>query len=283
MCRNGHESDLVVVGARLYFFIWRTNMLIADNWMWAQDSEGGFKPKDRLNSWPSEKLVDELADSVSTYLGKGDLSSVDFNSFNQLVLDFDPRALHMYNSIIDLAELFILFHEYQHVRDMPSLLPPNIQLLQRPSLPQERAANWNREQMTDMESAMILFISATRQMMDIGLNLPKAKMTAAGLVFSGADAALHTLKVLEKVRYGEISQKEAETGFEFRGHPPAQLRRAALSQLCRYLCLTSMDESAWMIVSSSIASLALTRDKLFDAFFTSRPSFVAGIRFQGSF
>lgn len=281
-CQNGHIRPLVVVGARLYFFIWRANFLVADYWTLTDKLYEGLIPKPNADLWPNENLINELEEAVSIYFGKGDLSSANFTKFNQLVSTIHPIPSLVYTWIVDMAELFILFHEVQHVFPSPPNLRVNLQLSGESNISSTRQAKWLEEEKADVNSAYFLLISATDYLQKtFGLSLADAKKVAAGTVFSGADAALHTLAMLEKIRYGEISIEDAATRSEYRTHPPSFQRRNTLSQACKILCLNIAGEEMWNIVRDSVAAEMIARDKLFNTFFASRKDFITKIRNGG--
>jgi len=278
-CSNGHLRYLIAIGKRLYFFIWRTNMLVAD--YWKLDKNLAYVPKERGEPWPSRDILEEYAAAVEMYFGGKELSGATFDKFNQVVSDSHPAAQLLYQQVVDMAELFVLFHEFLHAAPPP----PNLEVSFVPDLvgydilKENRRARWLDELNRDANAINLLWIAATDQLeKTLGLSMPDAKKAAAGLVFSGSIAALNTLLELERIRHGEVSEERAATDLEWRNHPPAELRTNLISQFQQGLARVWLDEPTWQMIRESVASMAHVRDDLFDGFLATNQDIVAGVR-----
>ena len=273
-CANQHKRMLIVVGMRLYLFIWRTNMLVADAWELDETRELVLKED---TDWPSKVALDELADSVLQYFGVSDLADTDFQRFNASVFSAHPVALLMQTEIVNMAEFFVLCHELQHV------IPISQRALHFPiqsdeSLPPDRADSWLEELQADADALYLLLVAAIESYKTrFNLPLEKAKEVAALTVFSGADAAMHALQTLERIRIGNVSQDRWGEAM-FRTHPPADYRLKFLSLVGNSLGQYCLNSSSWELVRHSIASLSHVRQQLFDGFLEQRGDIVSEVR-----
>lgn len=278
-CSNGHQRYLVAIGKRLYFFIWRTNTLVGD--YWTLDKDLAYVPRVRDKPWPGPEIVEEYATAVETYFGGKDLSGATFDKFNQIFIGSHPAAKLLYQQVVDMAELFILFHEFLHAAPPPPNLAvtfvPN--LVGYDTLKGNRRARWFDELNRDANAINLLWIAATGQLnKSWGLSMPDAKKTAAGLIFSGSIAGLSTLMELERMKYGEVSPERASTDSVWSAHPPAEVRRNLISQFHQGLARRHLDEPTWQMIRDSVASMAHARDVLFDELIATRPDTVPRVR-----
>jgi hypothetical protein len=276
-CRNGHERFLVVISSRLYFFVWRVNMLLSDFWV-AKDTDS-LEAKTFLSSWPSSNLVNEVTDSISIYFGKGDLDSAYFKSFNEILANSALKAFVLYSYAVDLAELFFLFHEFQHYLPSPPGLAANLTIEPDLLVSPERQAKWMQEYKADANAVKILMISVTDIFnKKIGLPLNEAQRTAAQIVFFGADTALHALAVLEKICYGDPSHANAGKSYMYRTHPPAQFRQINLGRYEQAFWVATFGDSSWEEIRKDVSAMIIPREKLFNTFFSSKTDVVNNIR-----
>ena len=274
-CAQGHSTHLVIVGTRLYFFIWRVNMLLAS--YWDLDENGVLVPKEPTTPWPPAELIDQLATAVRMYFGHEELSAAGFGEFNEVVLGSHPFAAWTYTMMVEIAELFLLCHEFHHIE------PGGIHVVLPSDLPvsTDRLGRWQTEVMCDSNSVYVLLIAATQALAEqFGLSGPDARMSAAGLVVTGADAALHTLVNLERTRYGDVSLERASSDRAFELHPPASIRRDWFSVFSRDLVVRElgMDDATWTVFRDSVASQAHIRDQLFEEFMRTRHEVVTEAR-----
>jgi hypothetical protein len=267
-CLKGHKSDLVVLGKRLYFFIWRVNMLMAD--YWTVDKTGDLVGKYPDQAWPTDTALNELDRAVHEYLGEESLT-LTFQDLNQMFDRSHPISQLMYVMAVDMSELFVLFHELLHVIPAPPGLRVNIEM------PAAGTTNfrpdWIHELQADANAEFLLWVTATAFFNDVfKIPLVEAKKAAAVTVFYGADAALDALRVLEQIDCGEISVEAAVSHPSFHKHPPASYRRDFLSNVSRTLILNGMDKTSWDEIANNMASMIEVRQRLYDKFFALKPA-----------
>ncbi len=257
---------------------------------WARYS-GGIEDERRLSylhplsgstQWPREEHLEQVRIAVDMYFGNSPfLGTEGLADFNRQMFNLTtaPSVEHLYT--VDFAELFVVFHEIQHHMTLPHLpgMPIHFQV-QLPSdleITPKRRSSWMTELNNDINSLCTIFMSAASVFMTkFSMSPADAKMQAACLVCAGADAALHTLQILEERRYGKVSLQAAATRGEYVGHPPSAFRRNILS-VAAYSLVTGKSSDAlfrrelpesWMMVAQNVQSHMALLDKLFAAYET---------------
>jgi hypothetical protein len=262
-CSSNHESYLIAINERLYYFIWRVNLINAGYW---KIEEKTLVPVDD-NNWPSSSHIEQLKIAMDVYLGSKPLSAIGFDEFNKMFFGKHIIIQMLYKHVVDLAELFIILHECSHIFPLPDI---NIKI----ELPHDfdgidsrRKQKWLEEMKADASATYALFLSAFGYYSE-HFKLPKneAYSTAAGIAFSAIDAVLHTLSVVETKRFGEVGAEQAMTDFMWASHPPAILRRNTFGFASQLLAQRVLGTKEWEKVRHSVSSMNYARQKLFDEY-----------------
>lgn len=226
-------------------------------------------PKKQRGPWPSPKLVNQLERAVRLYFSKDDISKEDFNEFNKIVLSSHRRVASMYAFIVELAELFVLLHEFMHHAPPPDkfrmLIKPSGEL----NIPESRRKQWLKEVQADVDSFTWLYISTCRYFIEKGYPILDARKSALSLVFSATDAVIDTILLLERIKYGPNSLEQATTDWNHRTHPPAIFRRYVFGHMSKKFALSMLPKPAeahWLDIRNSVASLNHVRGQLFETF-----------------
>lgn len=273
---GGSVVPYIFIGARLFSFIWRINMICGTAWASGEASKLGLLNLTPATDWPRKEHIEQVKIAFDMYFGDNPfLSTQGLAEFNQQIFGsaFESALLHTY--IVDLAELFVLFHEIQHQVPISQLGPKPMGVTVRlPSdieISDRRARWWVTELTHDANSLWLLLLSATAALHDrLQTSLDDARTQAASLVCTGADAALATLQCIEELRYGKVNLNVAATMKEFTRHPPTQFRRDMLAQ-ASYTLITGKDISSlyrreftesWRIVAQNVASHMKIRERL---------------------
>ncbi len=193
------------------------------------------------------------------------------------MFDSHPVAAFMQTEFVHLAEVFVLFHEIQHTLPDEHRMT-SVKIQKDSSFPSDRADSWLEELQADADALYLLLLAAMDSYPKrFGISADQAKEVAAGTVFTAADAALHALQTLERVRVGdETTEKLSDPAF--RSHPPTQIRRNSLAQVGKALGSRLFDGATWNRVRDSIGSTVHVRQQLFDEFFSQRGDIVAEVR-----
>jgi hypothetical protein len=279
----GSIFDYIFIGSRLYYFIWRINMICATYWDIEDKSKlNGLSFIEGSTDWPRNEHLEQLQIAYDMYFGDDMfLDTKGFKELKQQVSQVKDIAgtLHLY--FVDFAELFVLMHEIQHIIPVstwgPTPIGLNMQLPDNLNVAPQRANRWIEELNNDANSLYILFLSASSLILDkSNVTQEEAKTQAASLVCPGADAALHTLKSLEEQQYGKVDLNTAATKHEYLNHPPSELRRRSLA-IAAYHLVTGKSAEAfhrkefpenWKMVSQNVESYIKVRDFLFNGYKT---------------
>jgi len=270
----GTANRAVIIGARLFYFVWRIGMICATFWdTTKKESDRSFLGQ-KSPDWPREEHLEQLHIAVQMYFGTDVfLDTKGLEELNEQIFDLPKSAGTVYLAIVDFAELFVLFHELQHHLQFSESSPLAADLQEGLSLSEKRAQRWSAELTHDADSLKMLLISAISVLRERdGLPLEAAKIQAGVFVAAGADAALHTLQLLEELKVGIVDTPTATTHAAFVRHPPSSYRRNALSTVA-YSLLTGKSyesllqgdvPSSWRTVAQSVASTMRVRDTLFE-------------------
>lgn len=263
-CANRHATYLIVVNERLYYFIWRINLIVASHW---KIDGHDLVPEDSHQSWPTDDQLEQLDIAFQVYLGKQPLSDIGLTEFNALVFRSEKVAQLIYKFTVDLAELFVFLHECGHAVPAPGVkaqieLPAELNFVSP-----KRRERWLTEMRTDASATYVLFLAAGKYFAEhFGLSSHEATKVAAGFVFAGIDAALHTLLVLETLRFGEVSPERWGTDPVWAKHPPIVLRRNSFGEWSKALAQMVLDATEWEEVRYSVGSMAHVRQQMFDKY-----------------
>lgn len=261
--------NYIFLGSRLYYFIWRMEMVCLTYWDRIDNFESG-KIKEIYGSgnWPQKDQIDQLQIAIDMYFSNDSfLDTIGLSELNKKIFETINHSLVLHLYIIDLAELFVLFHELQHIIPISQFgikgqglhikLPDNLDITTK------RARNWTTEINCDANSLYLLYLSVFNVFnKKFNLSINDAKTQAASIVCSGADAAIQTLQTLEELRIGKVDLKDAVYRNEFVKHPPSEFRRTALSY-ASYSLVTGKSVDAlfrkeftasWKIVAQNVAS-----------------------------
>lgn len=266
-CANRHASHLIIVNERLYYFIWRVNLIVAS--YWKLDEHKAFIPKDSYQSWPTGDQLEQLSIAFDVYLGKRPLSDIGLEEFNALFFGSHPMAQMFYKFTVDVAELFVLLHECSHAAPLPDF---KVQIELSPDLhfiSPKRRERWLTEMRADANATYALFLAGFKFFENFGISTNDAKKAAAGTVFAGIDAALHTLLVLEELRFGDVQNERAATDPVWAKHPPANLRRNTWSFVSKAMAQMVLQASDWEEVRQSVGSMIYVRQQMFDKYLKS--------------
>jgi hypothetical protein len=280
---NGGLTPYIVIGSRLFYFIWRINMTSATAWS-GTTASGSDRVELILDSnWPRPEHVAQVRTAFEMYFGADAL--LDTKGLAELnrqiqTLIFEPALISEY--VVDLAELFVLHHEIQHQAPIAQFAGEpagvTVHLPATLSLSSRRADWWRAEMMHDANSLWALLLSTTALFHDtFRMPTEEARAQAASIVCTGADAALDSLQRLEELRYGIVDVTRAATMREFTHHPPARFRRDALSLTSYFLVTGKSVESlwrkdfpdSWLFVANNVAGHMKVRDELIGAYLTS--------------
>lgn len=276
----GNAVPFIFLGRRLYYFIWRINMVCATYFTTQGKPEAGSISFSGSPNWPGEDQLEQVRIAFEMYFGDDPfLSTQGLAELNQQIFQVGVAPAVAYLYVVDFAELFVLFHEIQHEVPLSHLGPKpigvSVMLPRDLKIQSERADCWIAELNHDANSLYLLLLSAGSVFLEkFGMPLDDAKMQAASLVCAGADAALHTLQKLEEEIYGDVDVNSAATHNAFDRHPPAGFRRNVLSQESFSLVTGKNIDSlykkeftkSWETVAQNVASHSLVRDRLFNAY-----------------
>lgn len=273
--------EYIFLGSRLYYFIWRINMVCATYWEELEaDKNNDTKSLFGSGNWPNQGHMDQLQVAIDKYFGKESfLDTKGLLDLNKKIFESAPNSLILHFYIVDFAELFVLFHELQHIIPIQQsgieklglkvTLPDNLDITQK------RAKYWTTELNCDINSLYLLFLSVSDLFSkNFGLTLAEAKEQAASLVCTGADSALHSIQVLEELRYGKVEIKDAVYSNEFIHHPPAEYRRTIMSQ-ASYMLVTGKEigslyrneiTESWSFVADNVRSHMKVFDMLLNKY-----------------
>lgn len=263
-CTNRHATYLIVVNERLYYFIWRVNLIAAS--YWKLDGHE-LVPKDSHQSWPMTDQLEQLGIAFDVYLGKRPLSDIGLAEFNALVFESHKVAQLIYKFTVDLAELFVLLHECSHAVPAPGFkaqieLTPDLNFVSP-----KRRERWLTEMRTDASATYILFLAARDYFVKhFGLSTRNGIKVAAGTVFAGIDAALHTLLALEAHRFGDVPPERWAIDPVWAKHPPLVLRRNTFGEGSKALAKMVLEATEWEEVRDSVSSMAHVRQQMFDKY-----------------
>lgn len=224
--------------------------------------------------WPQEEHLEQLHIAVQMYFGTGAfLGTQGLEELNRQIFDLPKSAATVYFAIVDFAELFVLFHELQHHLQFSNSSPIAADLQEGLPISEKRAKRWSAELTHDADSLRMLIVSASSVLHESnGLSEEAAKIQAGALVCAGADAALHTLQLLEELKVGVVDAPAAATSGAFVRHPPSSYRRNVLSNAGFSLLTGKSYESllqgdvpdTWRTVAQSVAGTMRVRDMLFE-------------------
>ena len=143
---------------------------------------------------------------------------------------------------------------------------------------ERRKKNWYEELRADANASYLISISIVEKLQRV-YKLPQNDALNVGFVtaFSGVDAALHALTILEKCRFGDVTLEIASTHRSFSDHPPSIYRRDISSQVSKSIILGSAAKNSWEEIRFNIASMIIARNKLIEKFFTERHDFVQSL------
>ena len=275
-CPNGGRAEYIFIGSRLFYFIWRVNMICGTFWTTTEQA-GRVALEPTASNWPGPEQVDQLRIALEMYFGDARLMGVEgLSELNRSIFHLHPLILEHQISVTDLAELFVLFHEIQH-RVPASHFGEGLRVrteLRLPDLSPRRTEWWSAELDHDANALLLVMLSAADMFAGKGFAIEDAKNQAASLACVGADAALHALQYLEERRFGKVAPSDAATLRAFAKHPPSGLRRDHLSRVAYTLVTQKASDSlyrreftpGWRIVAENVASNMNVRDKLFAAY-----------------
>jgi len=279
-CTCGGYVPFIFIGSRLFYFIWRINMVCLTYWGAPNSNGAGVISFEGSSDWPKEEHLRQVGLAIEMYFGQSPLLSTQgLEELNKLIAASQPTAAVMHTNIVDLAELFVLFHEIQHQLPLSKLAaqppPYRLDLANFPELPPARASRWTDELTHDANAVFLLLESVASVLATHhGMAHDDARTQAAILVCTGADAALHTLQLLEEMRHGRVSVAEAASARPFKYHPPSLERRNLLS-VYAYSLITEKDADAlrrreftpiWKSVAGNVAGHMRVRDTLFERY-----------------
>jgi hypothetical protein len=276
-CSEEEDRYLVVIGDRLSFLIWRATMLSAS--YWEQGDPGELVERADVGQWPQPEVTNDLANAVLAYLGGGNLNTVNFSEFNQIIMKSEFLPVLMATHVVDMAELFMFFHESQHVLDLPGLrIDPKSLIPTSLSIADERRRQWEQELMADAQAAYLLVLAAGSRFVEKSGNLVEGRTDGFKIALSGVDTTLHILSLLERIRFGELSVHEAARHPSFTQHPPAKFRRNISSQLMQSLAVQVAGQTQWELIQETVGSYATVRQMLFDHLLSTRPDVISMVR-----
>ena len=270
----GTANRAVIIGARLFYFVWRVGMICATFWDTTEQGVDRSFLGQKSQDWPQEEHLEQLHIAVKMYFGTDAfLNTRGLEELNRQIFDLPKSVAPVYFAIVDFAELFVLFHELQHHLRFSDSSSIAADLQENLSLSPKRAQRWSAELTHDADSLKMLIVSATSVLHESnGLSLEAAKIQAGALVSAGADAALHALQLLEELKVGIVDTPTAATSAAFVRHPPSSYRRNVLSNAAFSLLTGKSYESllqgdvpsSWRTVAQSVASTMRVRDMLFE-------------------
>jgi hypothetical protein len=201
-----------------------------------------------------------------------------------LLFELTARPHSYLMEALQMAEAFVLAHEMQHIR------PPGTRkhvVLAEPGRAFWRSArgrSWNEEVDCDAEALMQVMIwGAQRLIQKFSFPAYDARRFAAFTACMGAELALGSIELIERVVHGPMPLAKAMTHPEFGSHPPAGPRRNWLSHVgvgyVQDLCNLRRQEQDEIV--TSVGAVVTLRDGLFDYFMESRADLVAEIRNAG--
>jgi hypothetical protein len=273
----GKPSRYVILGSRLFYFIWRVMMATTTAWQ-APAVIGGSQSRLTLrDDWPTDVELLQIAQAYRLYFDDAVfLDDRGLTELNETLAGVSLSTFRIHEYATDMAELFVLMHEIQHQAPyaaegmgFETPAPENI------GLSPQQAAAWGEELTHDANGVYALWLSVASVLMD-KFSMPKeiAKLQAASLAFSGADAALFAMQRIQDREIGPVSLADAVFEPAFLSHPTAELRRSNLSHVgCRVVTGGSVDqpreptqEAAWQFVAGSIVGQMQMLDRLFAAY-----------------
>jgi hypothetical protein len=275
-CPAGHKCSIAFVGGRLFLFIYRLGILIAS--CLQEEAGGALKIAP-----PGQKTHAALVDAVEGYFGDRPLDEMEASHLN-LLLELAARPRSYILEALQMAEAFVLAHEMQHIR------PPGTRkhvVLADPGpafWASARGRSWNEEVDCDAEAVMqVMIFGAQRLSQKFSFSAYDARRFAAFTACVGAELALGSLELIERIIHGPMSLAEAMTHPEFDSYPPAGPRRNWLSHVgvgyVRDLCNLPRQEQDAVVTSAG--AVVTLRDRLFDHFMETRADLVAEIRNAG--
>jgi len=272
----GTKIRAVIIGARLFYFVWRVGMICATFWDTTERGVDRSILGRKSPDWPLEEHLQQLHIAVEMYFGTGAfLGTQGLEELNRQIFDLPKSAATAYFAIVDFAELWVLFHELQHHMQFSGSSAIAAGLQEELPITEKRAKNWSAELTHDADSLKVLIVSASSVLHESnGLSLEAAKIQAGVLACAGADAALHTIQLLEELKVGFVGAPAAATSGAFVRHPPSGYRRNALSNAGFSLLTGKSIESllqgdvpeSWRTVAQSVAGTMRVRDMLFERF-----------------
>jgi hypothetical protein len=272
-CRSGHSDRLIAISARVIEFIRLINLAVAD--YFELDAKlGALVGREDLARWPDDKAIRRLVEALRLFYGVtdtttaaesvadgGDLGEVagplgQFDSYDGV----HKFSAFIYSHIVDLAELYVLYHEVFHI--VPD--DARIALPEKYFVSGEQKRRWLIEFNCDASALYLLVVTATMRFFDTIDDKVEARRTGLALGTVAADAALHALLVIERLQYGELNEEAASQRDEFKRHPPALSRRGVMSHYSVNVFRAAQIPD-FESFRSSIASSFKVRDDLFVA------------------
>jgi hypothetical protein len=277
---NG-DIDYIFIGSRLFYFMWRINMICATYWTTQDQSKGNLLHYVGGSSrWPGKEQLEQVRIAYDMYFGDEPfLSAEGFKELKEQVSKLKTEPAVTYDYIGDFAKLFTLMHEIQHHFPLAKIGPKPIGI--KISLPKDleisvrRSKMWIDELNCDANSLYKLFLSSFTVFNEkFRMNKEQAKAQAASLVCAGADTALHSLQCLEEQHYGKVGIRDAAKGHDFITHPPSGLRRNSLGQSSYFLVtgkkidalLRNEFTESWKMVAENVAGNMKVRDMLLNEY-----------------
>ena len=261
-CGAGHERSVIFMGWQLGEFVWRVTMALAGYWHNVQD---GLDPKPG-QKWPTPEALVLVAIALKMYFGNLPFSRLGFDAMHDMVAIADPVAAKNSEAIADLAQLFVIMHECNHVHLYPDWTTEFELPADEFQVSAKRKARWVGEMRIDAVATYLLMLTACRRYLDLGLPLNQARVMGCAHAFSGIDTMLHALVLLEQVRYGDSSPRDWAVDPAWSAHPPARKRRNVWSFASRTMSEGMLGPDGLEQVRRSIASNAFVRQRLFEPF-----------------
>ncbi|MDC6170704.1 hypothetical protein [Paucibacter sp. XJ19-41] len=226
--------QLVVVDARLMFWVWRLLASAAGRIMTWNPPRFTYRTTAGLSAEEASAHNAQVATAISYLRPKLSTQHLD-----ALVHDLDacPQpARNLALTFADYAELWILLHEVVHTTDVAIFQAASPEALAGEQVPEDQVPSWNEELRADCH-AMDILRQAQSHAAQLGGQLPEDSLRGMFSVFGGVEFALRAIDFCD-----EIECVQSTT------HPSASRRFACLQNLVesrRHELLPGWDYWEW--------------------------------------
>ncbi len=112
-CGNG-SAPVVVIGSRLFYFVWRLSTICATYYTSAEQMNAAYTRLSGSDDWPNVEQLEQVRIAYNMYFTNSWLDTEGLTDLNRQIAVTRRDASNLYLYTVDMAELFVLMHEIQH-------------------------------------------------------------------------------------------------------------------------------------------------------------------------